>query len=121
MSCAHTSLPLSDREEIKQEMIYLGVENYGKPETTFDLNSECRFRYRFSIDGEEKVLRIDNKNDYPVQNILKEGYSFIVTLRGDIVISAEDAQQDFPSFTPVESAIPGKRTIKNFLKADIRI
>ena len=103
-----------------QEAVYLGVENYGAPET----NSENKenFRYRFMIDGEEQILAIDNGTkdkegnyDYPIQNILKEGYPYLIDTEGDTVISAQPRAWEEPDFTPVIEGVPGKKTLKNFL------
>ena len=59
------------------EALFEGVVNYGNEEVNRD-NIES-FRYRFLIDGKEKIFRIDpgEKNEdgrytYPVQNRLKE-------------------------------------------------
>ncbi|MBQ9464636.1 MAG: hypothetical protein IJU67_05080, partial [Lachnospiraceae bacterium] len=63
------------------DAVYLGVENYGAPETNRE--NMDHFGYRFLVDGEETVLAVDNgaQNeeggfDYPIQNLLKEGYSY---------------------------------------------
>ena len=100
---------------------YLGVENYGAEETNKD--NKNNFRYRFLIDGKETILSIDNgkENDdgkyaYPIQNLLKEGYSYNLKISDNTVISAEEITDDAEEFTPVVSGIPGEKTLLNFLK-----
>ncbi|MBR4173486.1 MAG: S-layer homology domain-containing protein, partial [Clostridia bacterium] len=100
---------------------YLGVENYGEPETNKDNKND--FRYRFLIDGEEKVLAVDNgiqaddgSYDYPIQNLLKENYSYRLKIDGDTVIFAEESKEVTEEFTPVVSGKAGEKTLINFLK-----
>ena len=104
-----------------QEAVYLGIENYGAPET----NKENRdhFRYRFSIDGQEQVFTIgsgeqneDGEYDYPIQNMLKEGYSYLLTTDADTVISVQEIPQEDPGFVPAVSGTPGELTLASFLK-----
>ena len=112
---------LTQRIENQVAAIYLGVENYGEPETNKD--NKNNFRYRFLIDGKETLLSIDNgkadddgKYDYSIQNILKEGYSYKLKIDGDTVISAEEVIGYREEFTPVVSGTPGEKTLLNFLK-----
>ena len=100
---------------------YLGVENYGEKETNKD--NKNSFRYRFLIDGEETILSVDNgkenddgKYDYPIQNMLKEGYSYKLKIDGNTVISAEEIISNTEEFTPVVSGTAGEKTLLNFLK-----
>ena len=104
-----------------QEAVYLGIENYGAPET----NKENRdhFRYRFSIDGQEQVFTIgsgeqneDGEYDYPIQNMLKEGYFHLLTTDADTVISVQEIPQEDPGFVPAVSGTPGELTLASFLK-----
>ena len=107
-----------------KKMIYLGVENYGAEETNKD-NKE-HFRYRFSDDGKEVVFSIDNGKkdaggayDYPVQNVLKEGYEYNITFQGETVTAAEeteDGKQVSSPYTPAVSGTPGQMTLENFLR-----
>ena len=131
--------------------VFLGVKDYGQSQTNKD-NAES-FRYRFSIDGVEKIFAIDNSEldssghpAYPVQNTLKEGYSFKIYVKDDTIlraieltsdssVTANPASTDSPdssaSQTPGSSttqapggsayhapvtATPGERTVLNFLK-----
>lgn len=100
---------------------YLGVENYGDKNTNKE--NKPNFRYRFMIDGEEKVLSVDNGNtdadgnyDYSIQNSLKENYSYKLKIDGDTVISAEEIKEDVPQYEPIVSGTPGGKTLLNFLK-----
>ena len=107
-----------------KKMVYLGVENYGAEETNKD--NKDHFRYRFSDDGKEVVFSIDNGTqdaegvyDYPVQNVLKEGYTYNVTFQAETVTAAEeikDGKQGSSSYTPVVSGTPGEMTLENFLR-----
>ena len=100
---------------------YLGVANYGAEETNKE--NKNNFRYRFLVDGEEKVLSVDNGTadddgnyDYPIQNTLKEGYTYRLKFDGDTVISAEEIKENREEYTPVVSGTPGEKTLLNFLK-----
>ena len=107
-----------------KKMIYLGVENYGAEETNKD--NKDHFRYRFSDDGKEVVFLIDNGKtnaagayDYPVQNALKEGYTYNVTFQEETVTAAEeieDGKTEYTSYTPAVSGTQGELTLENFLK-----
>ena len=79
------------------EAIYLGVENYGAEEVNKDLKDN--FSYRFEVKGKEKILKIDNgaKNsdgeyEYPIQNLLKEGYSYEIQIEDGVVTSVEEKE-----------------------------
>ncbi|MBQ8118738.1 MAG: hypothetical protein IJ147_11875 [Lachnospiraceae bacterium] len=104
-----------------QEATYLGVENYGAEETNKDHKAD--FRYRFQIGTDEVVLSVDNgtkdengEYDYPIQNLLKENYTYRITTEGDRVVSVEEAEQKAPDFAPVVAGTPGEKTLENFLK-----
>ena len=125
--CTNNKTPEEKAEAVHPEtkkMIYLGVENYGAEETNKD--NKDHFRYRFSDDGSEVVFSIDNGKtnaagayDYPVQNVLKEGYTYNVTFQGDTVTAAEeieDGKQVSSPYTPAVSGIPGEMTLENFLR-----
>ncbi|MBQ6907028.1 MAG: S-layer homology domain-containing protein, partial [Clostridia bacterium] len=112
---------LTERITNQATATYLGVENYGEPETNKD--NKNNFRYRFLIDGKETTLSIDNgkasddgKYDYPIQNLLKEGYSYKLKISDNTVISAEEIIDNLEEFTPAVSGIPGEKTLLNFLK-----
>ena len=109
--CTDKKTPEEKAEAVHPEtkkMIYLGVENYGAEETNKD--NKDHFRYRFSDDGSEVVFSIDNGKtnaagayDYPVQNVLKEGYTYNVTFQGETVTAAEeieDGKTEYTSYSP---------------------
>lgn len=108
--------------EIKtQEGVYLGVENYGAPQT--DRNHMDSFRYRFYIDGKETVLSINNglKNsegeyEYPIQNQLRENYEYEITTENNVVAGVRELPWDKPEYTPPIEGTPGEKTLTNFLK-----
>ncbi|MGN0317016.1 MAG: hypothetical protein ACI4E1_03670 [Lachnospira sp.] len=101
------------------DAIYLGVENYGDEEVNKDNKND--FSYRFEIDGKEHILKIDNGEmdeqgnySYPIQNILKEGYSYEVRVEDGKVVAAEEINTETESYQPPVSGNPGERTLKNF-------
>ena len=103
------------------EAVYLGVENYGAELTNKD--NKDRFSYRFEIGGEEKIYTIDNgvmddqgEYDYPLQNLLKEGYTYYITVKEGKVVAAEEKKLPDESFTPVVQGTPETKTLTNFLK-----
>ena len=103
--------------------LYLGVENYGEPETNKDNKNDFRYRFYTYLDGKEKIFTIDNgpeyaegKYDYPIQNMLKENYSYRLKIDGDTVIAAMELKEDTEEYTPVVSGVPGRFTLLNFLK-----
>ena len=125
--CTNNKTPEEKAEAVHPEtkkMIYLGVENYGAEETNKD--NKDHFRYRFSDDGSEVVFSIDNGKtnaagayDYPVQNVLKEGYTYNVTFQGETVTAAEeieDGKTEYTSYSPAVSGTPGEMTLENFLR-----
>ena len=114
------------------DAVYLGVENYGAEETNRE-NMDL-FQYRFLIDGEEKVLTIDNGmaeaeeeseaelpqeetgDPYRIQNILKEGYSYEITIQDGAVTDAVETTAEREGFEPVVCGTPGTLTVRNFLE-----
>ena len=87
------------------EAVYLGVKDYGKEKT----NRENRenFLYRFGAGAEEIVLRIDSgtkdaegNSDYPIQNLLKEGYRYFVTIKDGTAASVREIEETLPKYRP---------------------
>ncbi|MBR3629829.1 MAG: hypothetical protein IKN55_05065, partial [Oscillospiraceae bacterium] len=102
------------------DAVYLGVVNWGAPETK--LENVDQFTYRFEVDGSEQIFRIDNSpthpdgsRSYPVQNTLKQYYHFRLTVVGDTIIGAEQTETGLPEYTPPITGTPGLHTIRNFL------
>ena len=109
-----------DTKEIT-DAIYLGVQNYGAEDV--NKNTKNNFSYRFQIGGKETILKIDNgsmnskgKYTYPIQNRLKEGYSYEIQIENGIVTAAEEKKSTAAvNYQPPVKGTPGLRTLKNFL------
>ena len=104
--------------------VYLGVENYGTEETNRD--NLHNFRYRFLIDDQVSVYAIDNgvlntsgDFDYPVQNTLKEGYAYDITVEGHTVAAATEADVEHEAIETPVTGTPGELTLTNFLKTSL--
>lgn len=103
------------------EAVYLGVENYGAEEVNAD--TKDTFSYRFEVDGKEESLKVDNgtmdeegEYTYPIQNLLKEGYTYEIRIEDGTVISAEEKEDaNAEPYQPPVQGVPGERTLKNFL------
>lgn len=103
------------------EAVYLGIKDYGHDEINKD-NIED-FIYLFEIDGEICEYRLSNgisdeegHLDYPIQNILKEGYHYDLTEEeGTVTGAVEIASEVTPSELPV-TGVPGERTLTNYLE-----
>ena len=116
----HDEKERSEHEEEKSKDInhftgtYLGLSDYGY----INIENVDEFCYRFDVKGEEKVYKIaDSKtNGYKLQNILKEGYIYEVSVNEGFITSAKEIDKEFEndSLIPV-SGNPGERTLKNFL------
>ena len=103
------------------EAVYLGVENYGAD----DVNKDTKdlFSYRFEVAGKERSFRMYNgtKDDagsfgYPLQNRMKEGYTYDVQIQNQTVIGLEEkADAVAVAYDPPVQGTPGLCTLKNFL------
>ena len=103
----------------RTEAVYLGVVNYGKINKKDALN----FKYRFKVNGEEKIFTVDNSSfdeegnqTFRIQNLLKENYHFVIAYQDDEILDVEETEENLPSYTPPISGTAGKRTVLNFLK-----
>ena len=122
------------------EGTYIGIKNYGKIGRSVALDPKKAIYY-FNVDGKKKKFSIDcgviypdrisdaEKADdkdyfcvmpaedgaYPIQNILHEGESYRITLKGRKIVSCEPVCVEH-TVSSVVSGIPGKRTVKNFLQ-----
>ena len=111
----------TEAETLIEEAEYLGVEGYGLEETNKD--NKDHFQFRFLVDGEEKLFLIDNgpkdadgEYEYPIQNILKEGGSYSLTVDGDTVVDAKEIPAEAVSYNPPVAGEPGVKTLENFLR-----
>ncbi|MBP1587602.1 MAG: hypothetical protein ILO53_04260 [Clostridia bacterium] len=99
----------------------MGVKDYGAPETRKE--NRDSFLYRFEVNGAEVIYSIDNgardENGafaYPVQNALKEGYRYLLTVEEGVVKTAREIPDPVAEdFKPFVSGVPGVKTLKNFL------
>ena len=90
----------------KLEAVYLGVENYGAEETNKD--NKNSFKYLFETDGRTVSLSMLNGTpdeegnyDYPIQNALKEGYSYLLTVNdGTVTGVSEIKEENAEGYTP---------------------
>lgn len=111
----------AEAAKTSREAVYLGVENYGAEKTNKERKDD--FRYRFEVEGREKILSIDGgaldaqgNCAYPIQNVLKEGYSYEITVSDDVVTAAREIAADAEaSYEPPVGSEPGVKTLKNFL------
>lgn len=105
----------------EMKVTYLGVMNYGAEETNKDNKND--FSYRFEADGKELIFKVDNgakdaegNYDYAIQNVLKEGYTYTVTVKDSTVVAAAEEKKEEEPFTPAVQGTPGEKTLTNFLK-----
>ncbi len=103
---------------------FLGVANYGEEQTKKE-NAES-FQYRFEVDGEEKLFRIDNSlkdaegnSAFAVQNKLKEKSSYELTLRDDVIVDVEEIPFEPLNYQPPVSGKAGEKTLTNFIKTSM--
>ena len=107
------------------EGTFLGVKDYGAPQTKKE--NAADFQFRFLVQGSEQLYAIDNslldengKPAYPVQNKLKEGYSFKIYIKDSLITDVtEMPHPQQVSYTPVVSGTPGERTLINFIKTSL--
>ena len=84
------------------------------------------FQYRFDVDGEEKLFRIDNSlkdaegnSAFAVQNKLKENSSYELTLRDDVIVDVEEIPFEPLNYQPPVSGKAGEKTLTNFIKTSM--
>ena len=74
-----------------EDVVYLGVENYGK--VTKD--EKETFKHRFFVDGAEKTFTIPaDGGKFEIQNKLQEGYFYDVTIEDGQITAAEMEEGD---------------------------
>ena len=107
------------------EAVYLGIKDYGAPETNRE--NMNNFKYRFMVNGEEVIYTVNNgvaddkgEYDYPIQNILKENYKYLIKTDNGQVINAVEITDvgavQSGAYDPPVSGIPGQLTVKNLMK-----
>jgi len=106
-AAAVTPTPAPDPEEITA--VYLGIHSYGSTELWKE--AIPTFLYRFFSGGEELWLTMDpgagSGPDYELQNRLKEGSVYQLTVQGTAVTALEEIQGSVPYSTlePQESDV----------------
>lgn len=102
------------------EAVFLGVKDWGKSGTT--LANAGTFRYRFLVGDEEREFPVSTTADengkslYPIQNLLKVDYHFIIEVENGTIVHVTETEERFPDYTPPVSGVPGERTLCNFLR-----
>ena len=76
---------MRDRPIGWQEAVFLGVQGYG----TVKAADKERFRFRFSTDGVERGYAVTVRNQFALQNKLREGEVCRIALCGDTVAAVE--------------------------------
>ena len=116
MGCAPTSGPPPYQT---YEVTYAGVKDYGSVKA----ENKDRFTYRFYEGDTEHLFSVDNSvadpvtgEPYALQNRLKRGARYYIRVKAGQVIDLEEIkpESDAPVTGPV-SAVPGEKTVKNFL------
>lgn len=100
----------------EKKAIYLGLKDWGAAETNKE--NMAKFSYRFLINGMETCFGVDNGGavGYPLQNSLKVGYAYCITIQDDKVTAARKLASDpEAAYAPPVHGAPGLRTVKNFL------
>lgn len=69
----------------RETAVFLGVQGYG----TVVAAEKSEFGFRFSTDGVEKIYAVSDRDAFAVQNLLREGGVFRLTLCGGTVVAAE--------------------------------
>ncbi len=98
----------------EKKAIYLGVKDWGGPETKKE--NLAALSYRFLINGLEACFPLKNSADYSLQNALKVGYPYCITIEDGAVAAVREldsAQEE--AYAPPVHGTPGVRTVKNFL------
>ena len=98
----------------EKKTIYLGVRNWGEEETKKE-NAE-KLTYRFLVNGLEAYFLLVNDTGYSLQNALKVGYPYALTITDGVVTAVKElAAEPEEAYTPPVHGVPGVRTVKNFL------
>lgn len=96
--------------------VYLGVKDYGSSEVNRDTKEN--FEYLFFVDGETRTYLIDNGDPdhdstwtYEIQNHLKEGYLYRISVTDGTVVKAEEIESDDPVLVSGVIGKIGKKSI----------
>lgn len=105
-----TTLPMQDTVQAT----FLGVSGWGQ----INKSGAASFTYRFDVNGQEQQYRLatGDAQNYAIQNQLKEGYHYDLTMDGDTVTAAKETETDLPDYSPPVTGTPGRQTVCNFLK-----
>ncbi len=105
------------------EAVYCGVYGFGND--GINTSGKDKFKYVFKIDSEEKIFSVSNGElssdgnySYSIQNTLKRGYTYNITVENKKVINAEEISPVInpnDKFTPVVPASAGEKTITNLI------
>ncbi len=110
----------SQPKEQTLEVTYAGVYHYGN----VSAEEKDTFQYRFYEGDTEHLFTVDNTvtdpvtgEPYALQNQLKRGYSYRITVKEGKLTALEalPADEDVDLTTPV-TAVPGEKTVKNLLR-----
>ena len=101
--------PMANAEEIvTAEAVYLGVKDYGLKKDTDD---ESTFEHRFFINGEEAVYKVDDADNYALQNELMEGYIYDIAVTDGVVTDVELQDKGTITMGTVEAIGEGTITV----------
>lgn len=70
------------------QAVYLGVQDYG----TVTSKDKSNFTHLFSVDGSVQRYRVDDADNYALQNQLAEGYVYDITVEDGTVSQVQAAQ-----------------------------
>ena len=101
---------------VENPAVYLGIKDYA----SMKKEGKDSFKYRFFMDGEEKLFSVAADNDYKIQNLLKEGSIYSLELDGETVKGVTELTEDaapegviFGLFEEVEVGLTDKTKIYN--------
>ena len=69
----------------EQSVVYLGVQDYG----TVTSKDKSNFTHLFSVNGAVQGYRVDDADNYALQNLLAEGYVYDIAVKNDTVVQAQ--------------------------------
>lgn len=81
--------------------VYLGLNNYG---TAAGSNID-NFKFKFSIDGETKLLTLTKVGNYELHNLLEEGKLYELTINNSNITNLTKLDDEIPFSTPKKSSI----------------